>query len=466
MSFTYHRTVVGICRHCKAANFPGCATHRCLLSARLKDHDVKCSAPGCMVSTDGKTATYRCSLCSGVNCFEWHHIVLAEEEADYGATAISVPSLAHGIIRCRICKTASFPGMSSSELCSYSPEKGFSDRTGRHLPLAGWAGSHMHVDHCPCAGSVDCLEILQVQITRDELQYLKTTSVSSERGVWIQPDVLASLPKVPTSPGARYHRMCYGVCPTCQTVYFPGCSSHYCLLSEPNGETETKCPHCAVSSGPTHYGCSVCHTRLSHFVRCTLSEEEADFGYTAFPKDSIESGLKFGMLQCKHCHTLSFPGTRTSKGMRLVELSSPDSYRDADGMMYRKVAWKNHPHIDGCPSSRTGEELMIVPCTMTFDEMKFVKERIVGASVGIWTITGSAPPHPPVPVPVATPPAFPAGSVPPPPISYSAIPPSMPSVPVAMGHAPVTSYAVPPPPVIPGGYYQPVHPSMDPNCND
>jgi hypothetical protein len=42
----------------------------------------------------------------------------------------------------------------------------------------------------------------------------------------------------------------------------------------------------------------------------------------------------------------------------------------------------------------------------------------------------------------------------------------MPPVPVVMGYAPVTGSAVPPPPVIPGGAYQSIHPSIDPNCND
>lgn len=318
---------------CQFLEFPGCSTHRCLLSSRKADGNGTCVS--CSCATD-RSSPWRhgCRRCRSPTKKVW--LGFTRAEAAYGESGMSTlpDEVLHSVLHCHGCGMAGLPGTGGTLTVAVGGND-FVARDGRSLPPSSWSSAFEHTRDCPLPGNP---VPLRVRLTKSEARYLNST-IGNTR---------STLSSAPVADSAAVKYVCALVCSsdTCRFLEFPGCTSHSALLTVPKGSDHGKCRSCSTATdtaSPWRHGCRRCRSP-THKLWWGVSKEEAEYLRT-----TISTDVKHAVLLCPACGVANFPGTRSG----LTHAEPGACLIDSAGTHHDASDW-SLDHVRGCPHASSG----------------------------------------------------------------------------------------------------------------
>jgi thiol-disulfide isomerase/thioredoxin len=161
------KIAVLICSSCGYLEFPGCTTHKSLLTQPLPGGVVGCAGKGC--NTNTRTGWPACRKCPGRYTVNFWNLQV--NEAFFARSNIQRDMVQTCILICSRCSTLTFPG-NNSGLVSYNSGYVTDYSTGAILSIGSWFGSF---DHNDSRCSIRDFSIIPVVLSREEANYVSET---------------------------------------------------------------------------------------------------------------------------------------------------------------------------------------------------------------------------------------------------------------------------------------------------
>ena len=176
-----HRTVAAvICTKCQYLEFPGCGTHKMLLSEEKRKGAAKCKRCNCATDTHGPWNS-GCRMCRAPTTVDFWNLSNREAQfllrgfpSEFRSAANKELPVKIKACKCRVCCGVGFPGVGGEHprlaVCSSTGDFCLSESDAVHLCMEDLQKHMRHLDGCSNVGGV--LELVECCATMEEAKYL------------------------------------------------------------------------------------------------------------------------------------------------------------------------------------------------------------------------------------------------------------------------------------------------------
>jgi len=416
---TFRPITIARCSNCSMLNFPGCGRHGRLLAASYGGDGLhtRCSGPRCVVNT--AKCKFSCAGCKA-QLQDFYRVTISSVEIQRGHTALAqyCSSLRSSLKKvadfrfstclliCGHCSAAMFP-IIERNLCSVNAAGQLVDDSGRSVNVDSWKRHFVHChDKCPgLSNPPGFLLRIDTKLMLSELLFAKNKSISVAPGRWADfkyPTLSAVQAPAPSPSSATPVRqpsvasppipqaspllvdlnqtfpIALGVCTSCGSVNFPGCSKHGFMLSKPyeivdnQGKvTYAGCPGegCEVNTRFSNLPCVNCKRKEWNWHHVVLTNKETgllEAGWLGRGLGLAPSyNLMHTVLKCQHCLCIQFPSidSKLCESRQRTPSYIPQ-FKDA------------HTHVRGCPGTYQADALVAIDTTLNGAEVGYLLGRM------------------------------------------------------------------------------------------
>ncbi len=184
VQYSHLRSItVMVCKDCKALNFPGCKSHKQLLSLSygVEGIHTRCGGSRCEVNTQQSKWKYLCANCSK-NDFDVFRVTMDEKHIESATSAFvrrsgiadtKIAKYQSSLLICTACSYAALP-IINDRLCVHDMAHQLIDDSGQAVDLNSWKSRFLHcVDKCAGSTRPELVGSIQVVIIYSELEYAR-----------------------------------------------------------------------------------------------------------------------------------------------------------------------------------------------------------------------------------------------------------------------------------------------------